>query len=178
MKKLKLIGGLLFVALMVACGGNVKYNNTSFNDGNYSLDVPDYMTSQALGNPDASMQYGNEMKGHFAMVIAETKESLLAAGLDYSVEEYGEFALDYLKQSLSNPKAERVDDDIQDVNGLEAVSYKVTGEFTEIDQDIFYYMTIYKSENNYYSFSTWTTAGREGKYTPIMEKMINSFKEN
>ena len=177
MKKFKSIAVLLLALVIVSCGGEVKYNNTSFNDGQYSMDIPSYMESIALGNPDASMQYGNEMKGHFAMVIAESKESLLAAGLDYTVEEYAEFALEFLKKSLSSPKAERVDYEVKMINGLESVSYKVNGVFSEIDQDIFYYLTIFKNDNNYYSLSTWTTAGREKKYTPIMEKMINSFKE-
>ena len=178
MKNLKWISALMIMLITISCGSEAKYENMSFNDGQYSMDVPDYMKSLALGNQDASMQYGNELKEHYVMVIAETKESLLAAGLDYSVEDYADFAVDYLKQSLSNPKAERVNEDVQMVNDLETISYKVRGVFPEIDEDIFYYITIYKSENNYYSMSTWTLGSREGRYTETMEKMINSFKEN
>ncbi len=178
MKNLKWISALLISMTIMSCAGDAEFENMTFNDGQYSMAVPDYMKSLELGNQDASMQYGNEIKEHYVMVIAETKESLLAAGLDYSVEDYADFAVGFLKKSLTDPKAERINEEVKNINGLEAISFKVRGVFTDIDEDIFYYITIYKSENNYYSMSTWTLGARESRYTETMEAMINSFKEN
>lgn len=178
MKKMRLIGLVMIAAIMFGCAGEVKYNTLSFNDKQFTLDVPTYMEEQSGINPEASMEYGSEIKAHFAMVIAESKESLMQEGLDFSVEEYADFAVGFTKDALKEAEVEKVSESIQTINGMEAISYKVRGIFEEIDERLFYYMTIFKSENNFYNFTTYTFAGREGKYTPIMEKMINSFKEN
>lgn len=176
MKTMKWTSVILVSLILLACGGETKFENVEVA-AKYSVDIPDYMNSIDLQNAEASLQYGNEIKGHFVMVIDETKISLIDAGLDFSVEDYADFAVDYLKQSLTDAKVKRMTDDVQMINDLEAISYKIWGVFTEVDEDIFYYMTIYKSENNYYSMSTWTLGSRENRYTDNMEKMINSFKE-
>lgn len=166
---------MALVALLVSCGGSSTLVNRTIN--NYSVDIPDYMEDIDLANPDASLQAGDLLKEHYIMVIDETKESLLAAGLDYSVEDYAKASVDYLKQSLNDAKVVQTPSGVQDINGLEAISYKVTGVFPDNNVSIFYYMTIYKSESNYYSMSTWTLGDRESKFTKVMEEMIQSFKE-
>lgn len=176
MKAVKWVNVVIISFIFLSCNTETKYENIEVTE-KYSLDIPDYMKSIDLQNEEASLQYGNEIKGHFVMIIDETKEALINAGLDFSVEDYADFAVDYLKQSLTDAKVKRMTDEVQNINGLEAISYKIWGVFTEVDEDIFYYMTIYKSDNNYYSMSTWTLGSRENRYTNNMETMINSFKE-
>ncbi|MFK8044047.1 MAG: hypothetical protein AB8B72_01030 [Crocinitomicaceae bacterium] len=171
----KTISILMITILVAACGGPIDLVNKTVN--NYSLGIPNYMTEMDLQNPEASFQAGEILKEHYVMVIDETKEDLLAAGLDYTVEDYGNASVDFLKQSLKDSKVLQSPNGVQKINGLEAISYKVTGKFPENDLAIFYYLTIYKSESNYYSMSTWTLGDRESKFTKVMEKMIQSFKE-
>jgi len=181
MKTIKITSALLFLLLtIIGCNSEANFA-TKTVDNKFELSVPDYMKDLALGNVDANLQMGHALKEHYAMVIHETKASLVEAGLNYSVEDYAKFALDFLKSGMVNPKVQRVSDDVVKINDLESVSYKVWGAFENDDigeiVKVFYYITIYKSETDYYAFSTWTLQDREKKYLKIMEQMINSFKE-
>ncbi len=176
MKKMKLILlGLGLVLLFNACESNIKLKQKSF-DNIFEIGLPDYLAKTDLDNPDAILQYGNLIKGLYAMMIYEPKTDLTAAGLDYSIEDYADFNLGNIKASLENPKVQRVST-FKKVNGIDCIAYKIWGVFPEINEEMFYYLTIFKTDLNYYSFHTWTMASRESTHINVMEKMINSFKE-
>lgn len=177
MNNLKWIGIVILAVVITACSGAIEYNNMSFDNNQYSLDVPTYMEKQASGNEATSMEYGNEMRAHFAMVIAETKQSLEDVGLDFTIEDYADFAVNFTKDAITDAQVERVHDDIKVINGLESISFKLRGIFEEIGEELFYYITIFKSDDNFYNLTSYTTVGKEAKYTPVIETMINSFKE-
>ena len=168
----------LFIALtFIACDDSNASFQTIDVDGKFSIDVPDYMVELDLENPDASFQYGNEMKEHYAMVITETHSELKEYGLEFDIESYANLALDYLEMSISNPQVIPTSDHVQTINGMEALGYKIRGLFPENNLEIFYYAMFYKSDEAFYYVTTWTLADREERFIDNMEKIVQSIKE-
>jgi len=175
MKQIKWILGILVSAVLISCGsGKAEYKSKSVQ-GMFTFDMPTYLEEMDLENPDAILEYGNGLKEHYVLVISETTDEL--EGLDIDVDSYSDFTVNFLKESLDNSKIQKVNSEIKDINGLSANLYKVWGNLAEINQDIFYYIAILKSDSRYYSFYTWTLESREDRYTKTMEHMIESFKE-
>lgn len=170
---------LLFVlvALFGACSTNdVKYVRQDVQ-GEFSIDVPDYLYEVNLDNPDASLQLGHEMKEHYMMAFMESHESLAEAGVEMDLESYTDFALNSLKSTLSEPIIEKSTVIPAVINGLNVSSHKIRGYFLQERLDVFYYLTIYRSERSFYYMTTWTLGRNEAAFSPIMEKSIVSFKE-
>ncbi|PZE18644.1 hypothetical protein DNU06_02095 [Putridiphycobacter roseus] len=160
---------------MVGCNATDKYETTEF-DGVFEIDLPSYFTKADLDNEDAIMQYGNLLKEFYAMMIYEPQVDLIEIKENYSLADYADFNLQNIKASLMHPKVQRVSS-FTKVNGADCIAYKIWGLFPEINEEMFYYLTIFKTDLNFYSFHTWTMASQESKHINTMEKMITSFKE-
>ena len=135
------------------------------------------MSGVDLQNPDAQMQYGDMLKEHYALVIMENVTDLTELGYDFTIDDYMDFALENVLNTISNSKSERIHSKIQNDTGIDYITYKIWGTFEEENIDVYYRLTIFKSDARFYNLMTWCMAEDERTYDPIMDKMIKSFKE-
>ena len=135
------------------------------------------MTEMDLENPEAQLQYGSILQDHYALVIYEDIEELKGFGFDFSIEDYMGFALENVLNTISNFKYERLNEEIQNVTGIDYISYKIWGTFDSENIDVYYRLTIFKSEQYFYNLMTWCLADDERIFEPNMDKMVKSFKE-
>ena len=179
MKKMKNASKVLvFVLLMMmnwSCNRNEKFETVTFPD--FQVDLPEYMTEVDLQNPNAQLQYGDILKEHYVLVIEERVSDLESLGFDFTIEDYMDFALENVLNTISNSKSERLNETVKNDTGIDYITYKIWGTFDEEDIDVYYRLTVYKSDDNFYNLMTWCMAEDERAYEPIMDKMVKSFKE-
>ena len=166
----------LLLMILISCDNEDQFKTRKVDD-RIEFQMPRYMSRITLGNTDAIIEVGNEQKEHYALIIAELVEDVLAMDSSFNIEKYGHYSVTNLKASMTSTKVQRIESDIDTINGLEAISYKLWGIYPDINVPIFYYLTIFKSKLYFYSFNTWTLQDREERYIANMEKMIQSFKE-
>jgi hypothetical protein len=165
-----------FSILLFGCGGDDDFV-TQTVEGKFSVELPEYMVELDLENPGALLQFGNEMREHYVIVIMEPHEVLTQLGLNLDLQSYANINLDNMKLALQNPRLEELEDGVKVVNDMQTVGYKLTGLFPESDINIVYYIRYYRSEKSFYAVITWTLEQTERSYLNNMLKIINSLKE-
>jgi len=179
-KSINIVAILMLIIINWSCGSS-ETSETKFKPFKYysdfQLDLPEYMTEVDLQNADAQMQYGDMLKEHYALIIMENISDLVDLGFDFNIDDYMGFALENVMNTISNSKSERVHKTIQNETGIDYISYKIWGTLEEENIDVYYRLTIFKSDTRFYNLMTWCMADDERTYDPIMDKMIRSFEE-
>jgi len=163
---------LLILVTVVSCSKETIFNEVKINN-TYSMLVPEYLSAAAKVKEQASFQYQNEEKEVYALVIEETKESLLNYGLEYDLATY-------FTNIVSTPFTEKIKDGKvsipgkQKINGLDALIAEITGNIN--NTDIFYKMAVVETPKAFYQVLTWSRADQKVNYEKDMMKMIESFK--
>lgn len=151
--------------------------NTKTVNNLFSLEVPDYMSEQDLGNEDASLQMGNLYKEVYLLAIEESKTSLDAVGLEFDVESYTEFAVEFAKNAFITSSENKVTLEPKEVNGAKMMTYDLEGTMEGIPDDIYYSINIFETETYFYNVSYWCYAKDKETYKTDLEKTIKSFKQ-
>lgn len=146
-------------------------------DNSFSVELPNYMEELDLQSPEASLQFGNELKEHYVTVLVESNEQFAQADVHMNLKEYSEFYVDHLKKGLTNPTIDKLHEGFKDVNGLQAAGFKVKGLMEAENLEIISYVMFYQSAIGFYYLSTWTLANRENKLGAYMERIAYSLKE-
>lgn len=172
---------ILFVCVgLISCNKEVK-NQTTIIENKYSMELPDYLTKTSSLNSEASLQYKNEMKELYVVVIDEPisgfQEALELNNLteDYKndLNGYSSIILDTFKENVdvtyvSDPKETTI-------NGLPTILFEVKAK---INGYVAYYHFAYlQGKENYYQVLTWTLDTKESEHKEKMEAIVNSFKE-
>ncbi len=174
LKAIRKVAALALVALLVSCTpSKVEYKTKKVEDL-FQFDMPTYMTKLNLDNPDAILEYGHLFKEHYVMVITESVEELAEYDLSFDLESYSELMIENIKTSLDGAKVQKLERTA--INDIAAKSFKVWGVFPDNEAGIFYYITILKSSDRFFSFYTWTLKEREDRHINAMEHMTESFK--
>lgn len=142
----------------------------------FNISIPDYMNKTADLNSSAAIQYKNEVKDIYGIVIFDTKEELGLLDMNYtSVNEfYEEFIKDFLKdeekRTVSKPKSTKKGD----INFIEAdASYFDK----EINNEIYYFVGIVETKNTFYKVLSWSSLANKEKYKADFQKILYSLKE-
>lgn len=181
----KIISFLFLLPLLVmhSCGSS----STKFEEvrvgGKFSIKLPDYMSSTQNLNDDATLQYGNVVKGIYVMVIEDNKKELYDLLQHYDLtEEFASNFEGYIALTAAddgmNPFLMPHDlDNIKPttINGLKAINLANIRQIE--DKEVYYRMAIIDGKSTYYQLITWASAQREARFSDDMEKIINSFKE-
>ncbi len=138
-------------------------------DDLYSIGLVSYLSKTEGINDLASLQVSNSDKEVYLLVIEDNKKDIKK---DFSINQYYDLALSNLSQSLQDIKS--INPQPNKINGLNALSGKITGKFT--DAGWVYYITIVESETYYYQIIAWTIS-KNTEQTREIEAMINSFKQ-
>lgn len=148
----------------------------------YSLQVPAFMDSMPELNDVASFQYGNALKELYCIVIDEDKESVLEAleisSLDLEkndttlLEHYATATIDKYVLSLAEARKERIRYVHKD--NYRYILHDLSGKINH-NGAYMKYVTI-ESKDHVFQLLVWTLDKYKDKYSPLMDKVIESFK--
>lgn len=180
--KIKAAITAIALLLLVSCGDDEKTETVKIG-GKYLLELPSYLTKTKGLNDDASLEYQNAIRELYVVVIDEDKAELQKV-LDENelydiypndLDGYTKLVTENFEKgfSLDNPPVSK---DIK-INGLSAKVMSFEGKVDGIQKMVYYKMAFVEGKNRYYQVMTWTLAERKEKYEPVMQKMIDSFKE-
>jgi len=178
MKKIYLF--LIILLVFTACDTKPNFRIENSENGFYSIKVADYMEATDKLNNNASMQFQEDYREIYLIVIDEQKSFL---DPDYDLKKYFKFAQDnIIKSNLTD--TETTEPVEKDINGLNALQGTVVGKYNlgtkEKEQivEVFYSFIVLESENRFYQVFTWTLANKRKRYEPLLQEMLESFKEN
>jgi hypothetical protein len=118
----------------------------------------------------ASLQYEDQERELYVMVIDESKDKIASFGLDYDLETYMKIALRTL-----------------DSTGLYTYSTRMLGDAKALQTElksswkgkrVVYQLTCIESNSYFYQVLTWTTDGWYDRNKTEIERIVKSFHEN
>ena len=140
----------------------------------YTLDVPDYLKKTYSLNDVASLQYMNEDKVAFCIVIDDNKEHLKEAEISFTSVK--EFLVDFLK-GYNTDVADRKES--TPVEFTANNNKHAQAELTWSDEDGKFYMlvTAVETKNHYYKILAWTIADNKAALKNDFVKIARSLKD-
>lgn len=182
----------LTLVLMTSCtpgsgGGTLEEEyNEAIGNGKYSMMMPDYLTSTKELHDEASLQYMNEFKEVYVIVIDEEKDSI-----DIMLDELKELEvfegdrslveqmmdLQMLNMRMSSKISAEEKEEKLKVGKFDALRKELIASVPGIDAEVGYFLTMVEGDKNVYTIMQWTLGSRKDQYRPEFEKMVASFKE-
>ncbi|MFD0860888.1 hypothetical protein ACFQ1M_01600 [Sungkyunkwania multivorans] len=184
---------LIVPILFIGCeqfSSETDYNSLSYKEDfrlakvedRYQMYLPKFMKSTNDLNEDASLQFKNELKETYTILIDETNEEAKAAlqmlgsykDSISMLENYIDFQKENLTQdveviSLKEPLRKRID-------GMPAMTFETTIAFEEIIYPVSYHVTVVEAKESLFMIMSWTLKSRKKKYFPYFEKASNSLE--
>lgn len=154
--------------LLAGGSGYMSADVTSSNGSRYALEIPSSMKPANI-NDNASLQYEDEARGLYVVVIDESKAKIISFGLDYDLDTYMKIAsrtLDSAGLYVNKPVT---------VNGYKALQTEIKGKSK--GQDVVYKLTCLESPKFFYQVLVRSEASKFDSNNRDMEKITNSFKE-
>ena len=157
-------------------------NEVKVADGGYKINVPRHMSLASSLNEDASLQYSNEAKELYIIVIDEPKVDFIK---EFSADEIYDDNLTPEKnyrlvqmKSLVNALTLRAEPGIKKatINGLDAEIVDFTAGVEGIPADIYYKLAFIEGTKHVYMVMTWTLDSQKNENNDEMDQMIQSFK--
>lgn len=142
----------------------------------FNISIPDYMSKTADLNSSAAIQYKNEVKDIYGIVIYDTKEELGLLDMNYtSVNEfYEDFIKDFLKDEEKRDISKSKTTKKGDINFIETdASYFDK----EINNSIYYFVGIVETKTTFYKVLSWSSLQDKDKYKADFQKILYSVKE-
>lgn len=165
---LLLIGGLVAWMIYINSDNMLDVKVASSNGSNYSLELPPDM-EPAYFNDNASFQYHGIDSSYSFMIIDDSKEKIASFGLDYDLDTYMKIATRSLDSAgmYVNTKIE--------VNGMPALQATIKGKRDGAETT--FILTCVETPRFYYQLVCWTPTAKYEINKPVLEAMINSFRE-
>ena len=140
-------------------------------DGSVSISVPDnWKTKDADIDPTATIAVSNKKAAQYLEVIDVPKSETAA---DYSINAYMSDFQDEIRREWTDLDWTYVSQ--ATLGGADALSVNFSG--TKDDVNAYYWVYIVDGRSDYYVIVGWTSVDMADKNKPVMEKVINSFKE-
>lgn len=172
---------LSFVAsTFISCSSTDKEKLVTIQN-KYTLSVPSILIESKDLNDEASLQYENQIKELYVMVIDEPKDELHKAITENSMQDtyspditgYTNLVLPDFIKSVPGAKPSDVKDTL--INNMPAKVLTLKGVVNNIE--VFYYIAIVEGKKEYYQVLSWTTAKQEKQYADIMKRTVLSLRE-
>lgn len=164
---------IAFACILFSCSTKPVFHEVTIN-GQYSVQLPEYLQPCSDIHPDASLQYQNTESEIYALVIDEKKEAMENYDLDYDIETY-------YKAIALQPFSEKIKDGkisppgVQTINGHKALVADITGKID--NNEVFYRLAVIETTNAFYQMLVWTKAENKEKYMGDFTRIVESFKE-
>ncbi len=167
---------LMSVIILISCG---KENEISIiKKNNYSIEIPNDLTETKLLNDVASLQFENQFKEFYVIVIDESKESLVDffapnSETPNNLDGYSELLKVNMASVLGKVDFSKIK--TTQINGMKAKVFSVETKIENLDA--YYKFGFFESKNSYYQVMLWTLLDKKKELEPRMQKIIESFKE-
>ncbi len=181
---------LALITLVTACNLSsmqakpVKYKSV-VKDGTYKIMLPDFMDTTTTMQEGKSLQYQNQFKELYVLMVHENKQHLKEimvynqAMRDIFPDSISmmESYFAYMNRNLAKEAYYNVfDSSLITVKKANAKIASVT--LTTTDKiKIFYRIAAIEANKEIYQLYIWTTTAHKEKYQPIMDSIIRSVKE-
>jgi hypothetical protein len=201
--KMLAIGGLSLALIFSACSSSSssselenildkietseKPQRTNFEvigvNDQYSLDVPDFMTTTTALNNDASLQYNDRFKEKYVIVIDESKEEFIEVFKNIGqydesksvIENYAEAQAGFIGEGAD--VIDESDIDYMKINGMAGAKKSLDANVAGVPEPISYYLGFAEGKESLYMVMAWTLKSRKDDFTGEAAKMIRSLKE-
>ncbi len=163
----------IFAIALLACKHQAKFNNVNINN-KYSIQLPEYMQPATELHTDASLQYKNEEKDIYTIVIDESKKEMRNYDLHYNLDSYftaiaSQTFIEFIEHGkISTPITKQI-------NGSAAMVAEITGDINQ--NPVYYKLAVIETDSSFYQILTWTNANNKQTYTHDIDQTIDSFKE-
>jgi hypothetical protein len=120
---------------------------------------------------DAELQVGNARDDHFFLASTESKADLSSR---VTLEQYDDASVAHLRKALTDDtlSAPRV----LTIQGHSAIQHVVRGSYGH--NRLVYWITTIETPRNFYRVFAWTRVSRAAAAEPVMQEVIESFREN
>jgi len=166
-----------FFFLITSCQeSETEFKTVAYQDS-FTIDIPIYMVEMDLENPEASIQFGNDLESHYMVVIRESHEKLAGFGIEMDIQAYADLMINYAEISIGSAKVEKMTKGIETINDMQSIGYEIEG-LDNKGRPIYYQIMYLRSERALYSVTTWCDGSRKESCAPVMTEMLRSIKEN
>ncbi|WP_375559151.1 hypothetical protein ACE193_15600 [Bernardetia sp. OM2101] len=151
-------------------------------NNDYSLELPDFLSTTDSLNPNASLQYQNLDKELFVIVIEEDRKEFTRKIVENNAEEVYPPNLkgytDIISHSIGETITISARTEIEDleINDLPAKNFTIQGQ-TQDKVAVYYSFTVVKGKDNYYQIAQWTAKNQRALFEKQMTQIAKSFKQ-
>lgn len=151
-------------------------------NNDYSLELPDFLSTTDSLNPNASLQYQNLDKELFVIVIEEDRKEFTRKIVENNAEEVYPPNLkgytDIVNHSIGETITISARTEIEDweINGLSAKNFTIQGQ-THDKIGVYYSFTLVRGEEKYYQIAQWTAKNQKALFEKQMVEIAKSFKQ-
>jgi len=138
----------------------------------YHVSIPDYMTKSYSLNNAASLQYHNAARETYLIVIEDSKEQLLEAGIPF--QDPMEFYEHFEKTFTDNSSQISLRNNLK-IDGNPAVQVEISKPFGEYN--VHYLVTVIESDTHFYKMLAWTIEPYKDRYWSDFKRIASSFRE-
>jgi bifunctional DNA-binding transcriptional regulator/antitoxin component of YhaV-PrlF toxin-antitoxin module len=175
--KIKLIAIVALLVSLVSCDS--KETETVKVSGRYAIDVPAYLSKVTNLNDGASLQYQNERKELYIIVMEEPKKvyaDIVAADPESYPPGLKGYAELLLEDTRGKVKAETTPVLTQHkIGNRDGYTTDFSGEIDGLQ--IYWKIAYVEGRNTYYQIMAWTSTDKKEEHLEAIDAMINSFKE-
>lgn len=171
---------ILITLLLLSCKNNDKPQTAKYKNL-YTLQLPGHLTKTDELNDDASLQYKNEFREFYTIVIHEPKSELnTVLKKNYpegfytpDLKGYTDILINGIDENIIHE--EKTTTQPKTINGLPANVAELSGLSDGLE--IFIKIAFIEGKDNYYQVMVWTLANKKNEHLPAMNTIIDSFTE-
>jgi hypothetical protein len=182
-QRLRFISVLTFVLFIFSCtqeqkeklaerlsnSSDEKQKTVHSTDGCCAISIPESWSEEKELNAKANLQAANRVKELYCIVLSESKEDFENMTMEHHSEMTRTAFMKSLSGSaISGPVSLTVDQN-------PAIQYEISGASNNVK--IMALHTTVESQKYYHQILAWTIKSRVEKNKPILQKVIQSFKE-
>ncbi|MBO6533591.1 MAG: hypothetical protein JJ885_03890 [Muricauda sp.] len=161
--------------------GTDTFHTFSIN-GNYNIDVPNFMTGTTGLNEEASLQFQSLIKEAYLLVIDEPKADFEEVYRDLGqyddslsvIQNYRDARLQILSRTTQiihkSANTSRL------IHGLDAESVELDAKVNGMDNEISYFLTFINGGEKVYMVMGWTLKERKKEHKKTFKTIAESFR--
>ncbi|MGK7872348.1 MAG: hypothetical protein AB4426_03240 [Xenococcaceae cyanobacterium] len=165
---------LVILALMLGGCNTIESSQVKTvlsRDGLTQVVVPSGWKTQQDLHDDADIQVANTWDESYLIVLSDSKTDFE----DITLEEHSQITSQILLENVKNAQVSSEPKELE-INGRPAVQYEIRGSVDRIK--IIYLHTTVDGKESFHQLVAWTLPSKFQKNRPVLESVINSFKEN
>lgn len=186
------IPALFFTLSLISCLPNKEKNDkpekvaleaVTINDGQFTMEVPEFMSKASSLNDAASLQYQNIFKETYVIVIDESKDEYLNAYKDLDVYDTARSVIaNYMDTQVQSTTSsldviEKSKIASFKTHGLKAKSIEIDANLEGVSSSITYFMTCIEGRDHLYMVLAWTLRDKKDKHRETFKRMVRTFRE-